>query len=397
MLISTMEIQLVKSIAIFLLLGFFTNTCQARARRNQPVCNDDQQKKMTEEFQECLNIHTKEHHESSGKAETPEQYQKFTCKLLSDTVECGELWKRCHSEDEVRNIQDTHIQARIGQFRDNSEGIDVLKCPVVEEYLNSGRQDRVDQSTEGACSVAEVSETQQDFQECSHNISTKLYNDIQTLEEGRFSRDTNDLATELIREDSGDDSLDPLKDIKPRCCTALGSIAKECIESFNKCFSKEDAEQIKRQHIQQMQMYYEKIYENVGDLSDCPSLKFLNEEPVYYGEEEEEDDDSEDDDEYDPEYTPSYDIIGEDTNSVEEKPPIPTSATSEARTNGGHEPMTSDPENPENGVIPQYPDPEENAVIGGQAPHIEASSRAASNDLNGLNLSLFLVLCFCLL
>ena len=75
---------------------------------------------------------------------------------MSDTVECGELWKRCHSEKEVRNIQDTHIQARIGQFRDNSEGIDVLKCPVVEEYLNSGRQDRVDQSTEGACSVAEV-------------------------------------------------------------------------------------------------------------------------------------------------------------------------------------------------------------------------------------------------
>ena len=52
---------------------------------------------------------------------------------------------------------------------------------------------------------------------------------------------------------------------------------------------------------------------------------------------------------------------------------------------------------PEDEIIPHYSDPEENAVIGGQAPHIEASSRAASNVLNGLNLSLFLVLCFCLL
>jgi len=391
MLISTMEIQLVKSIAIFLLLGFFTNSCQARARRNQPVCNDDQQKQMQEEFQECLNKYTKEHHESSGIAETPEQYQKFTCKLLSDTVECGELWKRCHSDEEVRNIQDTHIQARIGQFRDNNEGIDVLKCPVVEEYLNSGRQDRVDQSTEGACSVAEVSEVQTEFQECSHNISTKLYDDIQSLEEGRFSRDTNDLAEELNREDSGDDSLDPLKDIKPRCCIALGSIAKDCIESFNKCFSREDAEQIKRQHIQQMQQYYEKIYSSVGDLSDCPQLQFLNEEPIYDDEEYDNDDDDneeyDDGDDYEPEYT--Y----EDTEAVEEKPPpVPSSATSEAH--GGLDLMTSEPEDE---IIPHYSDPEENAVIGGQAPHIEASSRAASNVLNGLNLSLFLVLCFCLL
>ena len=30
---------------------------------------------MTQEFSECLNKYTKEHHESSGKAETPEQYQ----------------------------------------------------------------------------------------------------------------------------------------------------------------------------------------------------------------------------------------------------------------------------------------------------------------------------------
>ena len=44
-------------------------------RRNQPVCNDEQQKQMTQEFSECLNKYTKEHHESSGKAETPEQYQ----------------------------------------------------------------------------------------------------------------------------------------------------------------------------------------------------------------------------------------------------------------------------------------------------------------------------------
>ncbi len=28
-------------------------------------------------------------------------FQKLTCKLLSDTVKCGELWKRCHPAVEV--------------------------------------------------------------------------------------------------------------------------------------------------------------------------------------------------------------------------------------------------------------------------------------------------------
>ena len=88
-----------------------------------------------------------------------------------------------------------------------------------------------------------------------------------------------------------------MQDIKPRCCIALGSIAKDCIESFNKCFSREDAEQIKRQHIQQMQQYYEKIYSSVGDLSDCPQLQFLNEEPIY--DDEEYDNEDDDNEEYD--------------------------------------------------------------------------------------------------
>ena len=85
--------------------------------------------------------------------------QKYTCKLLSDTDECGALMKRCHSASEVRRNQDTYIQARISQFRDNTEGIDVFKCHVVEEYINSGRADQVDQSTEGGCSVSEVCTT----------------------------------------------------------------------------------------------------------------------------------------------------------------------------------------------------------------------------------------------
>ena len=76
---------------------------------------------------------------------------------------------------------------------------------------------------------------------------------------------------------------------------------------------------------------------------------------------------------------------------VEEKPPIPSSPTSEA--NGGRDLMTSETEDE---VIGSFSDPEENAVIG-QASHIEASS-ASNNGLNSLFLALIsVVLCSCLL
>ena len=120
---------------------------------------------------------------------------------------------------------------------------------------------------------------QQDFQKCSHNKSLDLYEKIQALKDRRFSRDTNDLESELNREDS-EEALDPLKDVKPHLCSTLKDIAKDCIESFNKCFSSEDAEVIKRQHIEQMQKYYTNIYEGVGDLKDCPDLAFLNQPKV---------------------------------------------------------------------------------------------------------------------
>ena len=89
-----------------------------------------------------------------------------------------------------------------------------------------------------------------------------------------------------------------------------------------------------------------------------------------------------------------YDYYDDDEGEftdVEEKPPIPSSPTSEA--NGGRDLMTSETEDE---VIGSFSDPEENAVIG-QASHIEASS-ASNIGLNSLYLALIsVVLCSCLL
>ena len=194
---------------------------------------------------------------------------------------------------------------------------------------------------------------QKDFQDCSHQQSLSLYETIQNLEEGRFSRDTNDLAGELAREDSEAASLDPLKDIKPRLCSSLEAIAKDCIESFNKCFSREDSQQIKRQHIQQMQQYYAKIYEGVGDLEDCPQIVKLEAEEDY--EEDQAEANEVENDEYD-DYGYDDDYYEEDDSEA--------SAASTASTS------TSS-------TTTSYPDPEGNFVIAEPPSHLGGASAAS--------------------
>ena len=64
-----------KIFAIVLVLILWIEAGQARSRRNQPNCNEEQQNKMNTEFQECLAKYTKEHHEASGKATSDEDFQ----------------------------------------------------------------------------------------------------------------------------------------------------------------------------------------------------------------------------------------------------------------------------------------------------------------------------------
>merc|ERR1711860_331158 len=72
-------------------------------------------------------------------------------------------------------------------------------------------------------------------------------------------------------------------------------------------------QQIKRQHIEQMQQYYAKIYEGAGDLSDCPQIIKLEKEEEEYEEDQMEANDEEvtDDEEYD-DYDNYYDEYEDD-------------------------------------------------------------------------------------
>jgi len=299
------------------------------------VCTDKDQAKMSEEFNECINKFTQIHHENMGRSMSIEDSQKYTCQMLSDTVECGSVWKDCHTAAEVRSIKDSHIAARINQFAgasssSGSDGgggssVDIHQCQVVKEYVESGRAEEVQHTTEGSCTNREVTLVQGAFQSCSHNLSTVAWDKIKDLQDSRRlaaleamgadgDGETNDILEEEERLDAaglvGDDEL------RPMLCSTLMDIGNKCVLSITKCFSREDINLMRDQHMQTMASYYSSLYDNI-DLSSCPALTafsvdtssssgddYDDYEPEYYDYGDEEDYTEEDDEEEEQQVAP---------------------------------------------------------------------------------------------
>ena len=61
---------------------------EGRSTRSGDDCTDDDHKEMTLAFQHCLEKFTKEHHEASGKATKPEEYQVGKCSFWNSLDLC---------------------------------------------------------------------------------------------------------------------------------------------------------------------------------------------------------------------------------------------------------------------------------------------------------------------
>eukprot|EP00094_Tigriopus_californicus_P001882 TCALIF_01813-PA protein Name:"Protein of unknown function" AED:0.13 eAED:0.13 QI:1203/0.75/0.6/1/0.5/0.6/5/0/267 len=187
-------------------------------------CDDMGRKQMQEEFNTCVNKFMQKHHEAVAKSNTKSEIQSVTCQMLKDTVECGNLWSRCHNSQEIRSQKDMHIAARIQQYQDRPYDVDVNQCPVIQEYLRSGRANQK-RSEEERCTSEQVFTVQGQFQSCSHNVSGDVWNQIKDKEDAKrmaMRKDNPDIDYE-------ENILNTETDIQPLICLALHEIKEECI------------------------------------------------------------------------------------------------------------------------------------------------------------------------
>jgi len=195
-------------------------------------CNLGQHREMQNDFRKCSRTF------SNDSSLSP-------CKLVTNVVEtCGEEWRACHGSKEVRQMRDLHIEALVRQYG-GEEGKELAECPVVREYRESGR------TLEGGgeeivCNDLQTLEIQQSFQNCSHEISTAVYEASLHIESSKL------LAAKL--------------------CKALTDIGTVCVKHLRECFARDDVIQMKRSSLLEMKDFLIRIVNGKVEedaLDDC--------------------------------------------------------------------------------------------------------------------------------
>merc|ERR1711892_110091 len=131
----------------------------------------------------------------------------------------------------------------------NSESdVDIEKCLVVSKYREHITTTKTGTMT--ICNEEEESDIRTEFQICSHNTTTQLYEDIQTINSDRSVMDI--------------------------VCQALKDLSDECIGYLLDCFLEDDLLDMKRLHLEEVTGFLLK-FENVkitkNTISECEAVQ----------------------------------------------------------------------------------------------------------------------------
>merc|ERR1711872_543376 len=85
---------------------------------------------MKAEFKNCTSSYKEEYNLALREDDIDEE--EVTCKLVESIVEtCGDLWSRCHTEEEVRRMKDMQVESLLIKNREAS--IDIERCPTAKK------------------------------------------------------------------------------------------------------------------------------------------------------------------------------------------------------------------------------------------------------------------------
>lgn len=170
------------------------------------------------------------------------EVDKVTCNLVNSLVEtCGELWGLCHSREEVVRMKNMQMENMISK---NSESpVDIEKCLAISQY----RRRMASREPEIGCSQEEEEESRVQFQICSHNTTTQLYEDVQTL--------------------------NTLNSVMDSVCQALKDLSDECFSYLAECLP--DISEMKKLHFKEVTDFLVKIADGKvikNDISECDAF-----------------------------------------------------------------------------------------------------------------------------
>merc|ERR1712012_1335706 len=150
-----------------------------------------------------------------------------TCQLLDNMVTvCGEVWRQCHSVDQVETMRTMFVEKLIMSNRDAT--FNIQECDSIRKF-RARLEDDDDDDDDVGCSEEELKRSQQQFQNCTHSISSKL----------------NDVVTNLQDSDT----------ILTKLCQSINMINTECVEYLKLCSDDEDIAALTKSQNDQLLKY----------------------------------------------------------------------------------------------------------------------------------------------
>lgn len=211
-------------------------------------CEERDKKDMMENFINCTGEHKNEYKQMIAQANV--DVEKVTCKLVNSLVEtCGELWNLCHSVEEVKRMKDMQVKEMI--FKNSDSEVDIEQCLTVAKY----RKNLIHNEPEAICVQEEELDVRIQFQICSHNTSTQLYEDVKAME-------------------IGEDAFDIV-------CQGLKDLSEECFGYLLECFLAEDLMEMKKLHFQEIINFLLKFADGKitkDTVSECDAVKEIMED-----------------------------------------------------------------------------------------------------------------------
>ena len=111
---------------MFIVIILFITTSWATAS-----CGLEDQNKMQEMFSNCTQKYKTEY--NMAVAVKKEEVQRVTCRLVENIVEtCGDEWRQCHGEEDVRRMKDMHVESLLHKNR--GAVVDIEQCETVKQF-----------------------------------------------------------------------------------------------------------------------------------------------------------------------------------------------------------------------------------------------------------------------
>jgi len=155
---------------------------------------------------------------------------------------CGDEWRQCHGEEEVRLIKEMQVESLLIKNR-GTLPVDIEKCSTILQF----RSHQLQFADPPACTDIETVRSQEVFQNCTHSITTTVESKIQ--------------------------SINSAESISRTICKALNSITHDCVKHLEKCLDEEDVIILTKTHIEQLKRFFVKVAERKVeedlDINNC--------------------------------------------------------------------------------------------------------------------------------